>query len=250
MTLSEVAAPRLVLDAGAYAQRVLLQGAEIPWEPTAHARLLAQVAALLRPDLSLIDLGAFVPAAVDARPELRARLSGARRPTAALRALLADEDLARVATELVRVVAAMSSAPVAVQIPSPAAWLAAVAGAARDPEFDADDAENASVYLADWVRRFSALPVDTLLLDGRGAPQEESLDAYGPLLGLAEHYRWAIGLRRHDALDLATGAGEVLDGAFWGGASVPEPRDAVLVISRIDPGAQPETVLEARRRWG
>lgn len=149
-----------------------------------------------------------------------------------------------------RVVAAMSSVPVVVQVLSPAASLEVVAAMARDHEFDDDDAENASVYLADWVRRCAALPVDTLLLDGRGAPREESLDAYGPLLGIAEHYRWGIGLRRHDVLELATGTGEVLDGAFWVGASIPRPRDATLVISRIDPETQPEAVLEARRHWG
>lgn len=37
---------------------------------------------------------------------------------------------------------------------------------------------------------------------------------------------------------------------LWRGASVPELRDAVLVISRIDPDVQPETVLEARRHRG
>jgi hypothetical protein len=249
MTLSEVAAPRLVLDAGEYAQRVLLQGADVPWEPTAHARLVAQIGALLRPDLSLVDLGAFVAAAIEERPAVRERMAGARRPTAALRALLADDALAEDAVAVVRVVVAMSPVPVAVQIPSPAAWLAAVAGTARDHEFDEDDAENASIYLADWVRRFSALSVDTLLLDGRGAPREESLDSYGPLLGLADHYRWTLGLRRRDALDLASGGGGVLDGAFWSGASIAQPRDVALVISRIDPEARPETVLHARQRW-
>lgn len=251
MTLSETrrAAPRLLLDAQEYAQRVLLQGADVPWEPSAHARLLAQVGALLRPDLSLVDLAAFVEAGFEARPELRGRMSGARRATAALRVLLADDGLADDAVALVRVVAATSAVPVAVQIPSPSAWLASVAGYARDPEFDADDAENASIYLADWVRRLAGLPVDTLVLDGRAAPADESLSAYGPLLGVADHYRWTLALRRRDTLELAAGDGAVLDAGFWSGAGVEPPQTAALVISRIDPAAEPEAVLDARLRW-
>lgn len=251
MTLSGIdrAAPRLVLDAREYAQRVLLQGADIPWEPTAHARLLAQVGALLRPDLSLVDLMAFVAVELEARPAVRERMAGARRPTAALRVLLADADLAEDAVSLVRVVAAMSPVALAVQIPSPAAWLAAVAGQARDPEFDEDDAENASIYVADWVRRLSGVPVDTLILDGRQSPRHESLGAYGPLLGLADHYRWTLALRGRDTLELAAGGGAVLDAGFWSGARVDPPNATALVISRIDPSAPPETVLDARRRW-
>lgn len=244
------AAPRLLLDAGEYAQRVLLQGAEVPWEPTAHARLLAQVGALLRPDLALIDLAGFVENRRDARPELGERMAGARNATAALRALLADEELAGEAVELVRVVTAMSPVPVAVQLPSPAAWLARVAAGTRTPEFDADDAENASIYLADWVRRLSGLSVDTLLLDGRAAPWEEALDAYGPVVKVAEHYRWTIALRGRETLSVGGGDGVVLDADFWNGADVEPPRDAALVISRIEPDAEPETVLSARRRWG
>jgi hypothetical protein len=176
-------------------------------------------------------------------------MSGARRATAALRALLADDDLADDAVALVRVATAMSPVPVAVQIPSPWAWLAAVAGEARDPEFDADDAENASVYLADWVRRFSGLPLDTLVLDGREAAADEALAAYGPLLGLADHYRWTLALRRRDTLELAAAEGAVLDAGFWSGEGVDALPTAALVISRIDPAAEPEAVLDARRRW-
>ncbi|WP_336631169.1 MULTISPECIES: hypothetical protein [unclassified Microbacterium] len=251
MTLAATgrAAPRLLLDAREYAQRVLLQGADVPWEPTAHARLLAQVGALLRPDLSLLDLGAYVETELRARRPLSDRMSGARNPTAALRALLADDDLAHDAVALVRVVTATSPVPVAVQIASPWAWLAAVAGEARDPEFDADDAENASVYLADWIRRFSGSSVDTLILDGRAAPPDETLAAYGPLRGLTDHYRWALALRGRDTLELTGARGAVLGEGFWLGEGVDSPRTGDLVIGRIDPAADPETVLDARARW-
>ena len=262
MTVTEVGtrAPRLLIDAREYAQRVLLQGAEIPWEPAAHARLLAQVGAMLRPDPTLVELTAFGCGGTERRPALRERFTGARRATAGLRALLADETLAADAVELVRVVAATSARPVAVQILSPAAWLSDLAPAARDSAFDADDAENASVYLADWVRRFAELPVDTLVLDGRQAPggeepggealAGEALGAYGPLVGVTEHYRWTLALRGEDHLDLAAGGGGVLDARFWAGSPVEVPQDAALVLSRIDPGAEPEEVLAARTRWG
>ena len=85
--------------------------------------------------------------------------------------------------------------------PAPTVWLASThetcdAGTAAD--IDVDDAENMSVYIADWLRGLAQLPVTAVLLDARtaGAPLPDvPLTTYSPILNVTEHYRWSLGQR-------------------------------------------------------
>ena len=241
----------LILDAHDYARRVLLQGARTPGEPVAHARFLAQIVALLRPSVSLLDLGTFVEGLVAADHALAGRVSGSRRATAAIRTVLAEEAIAAQVGELVRVSAAMSPVPLAVQLPSPVRWLVMLTEQYGCPAAAAEEAENASVYLADWLRRLAVTPIDMVVLDGRSAPAGESLGDYDPLTRTAVHYRWRLGLRREDGLEMADGEGAVLPSAFWTDPEAELPSSAAAVIvSRVDPDAPPEAVLAARARLG
>lgn len=257
-TRSATSAP-LVIDAAAYAQRVVLKGREVPWEPALHARHLQQVEALVRPHRRLVDLSAWFDTVAPARPDLVAAMGARSRTGYALRTLLADDTVGEEAAELVRIATVTATSPVVVRLPSPAAWLAAAHGLAGTPgEFDRDDAENASVYVADWLRRLAGFEIDTLLLDGRRADVAggESLDDYPPLRGAADHHRRTLALQKGDALEVAGGAGAVLDPAFWTasagdaaagrsalGAGLP---DADLVLAEVPADADPETVLARR----
>lgn len=236
----------LVLDALDYGRAVVLQGTAVPWEPLAHVRFLGQLAALLRPDRTLVDAGALVAEALAGRPELIEAMGARSRTGYALRTLLADEAIAGSVQEVLRIAAGSGARPLVLQVPSPAAWLlqtARLAGA--DDEFDADDAENASVYVADWLRRFADSKVEAVVLDGRAAEQAESLGDYGPLVGLADHYRWGLALRGASSAEARTGSAAVLAPGYWTGEEVPVP-EADLLFAQIPADAEPERVLELR----
>jgi hypothetical protein len=247
----------LVLDAATYAQHVILRDAAVPWQDvTQYVNFLGQVEGLLKPDVRLVDLGAFYADALTRRADLPAAMAARSRTGYALKTLLADEDLASAAHDLLAVAGQTSRLPLAVQVPSPLTWLArthvTTGGVAAD--LDVDQGENASMYYADWLRRFSSLPVSLLLLDGRaedldGLPAEE-LSAYTPLHNAAEHYRWPLGLRTADGVALHGQElkGVVVPPAYWIEEGVPVP-EGDFALAEIPVEAEPESVLTRLDRW-
>lgn len=242
----------LLVDHQHYAREVILQGRPVPWtDPVAFAQYTGQVQGLLRSDTTLLDLGAFYEDALARQDTLREGLSARSRTGYALRTLLADEPTAVAAAELAQVVARSSAAPLVVQIPSPLVWLARTheaAGAGPLADLSADHAENAAMYVADWLRRLAAPPVSMLLLDERDPrsdqlPQvDDCVDA--PLVNVTEHFRWALG--RRSAQGVRVG-GSRLNGPripqeFWHGAGVALPSGDFL-LADIPADAAPETVL-------
>jgi hypothetical protein len=159
----------VIIDHQQYAHAVILRGQPIPWaDPIAYSRFLGQAQGLLKPDTTLLDLGAVYDFLLVSDPQLRAAISARRRTGYGLRALLADEKAAEVALELAMVVVQTSPAPLVLQIPSPMLWLARtheLSGSGWVADLDADDAEKAAMYIADWLRRMSVLPASMLLLD-------------------------------------------------------------------------------------
>lgn len=240
--------PVLVIDALDYGRAVLLQGGEIPWEPNEHARFLGQLGALLRPDRTLVDVGAFVRHLLRERPELIEAMAVRSRAGYALRTMLGDDRIRDAVVQLLGVVAASASSPLVLQLPSPGVWLPETARLAGvDAEADVDDLENASVYYADWLRRLAEVPIDTVLLDGRGAAVGESLECYGPLRGVAEHHRWQLALRCGDEVQSIPGVAAELAPEFWEGTEVDAPM-GTLMIAEIPGGALQEHVLRQRKR--
>lgn len=242
--------PVLVIDALDYGRAVVLQGAAVPWGPLEHVRFLGQLAALLSPDRTLIDAGALVADAVAGRPELVEAMGARSRTGYALRTLLADESIGGTVFEVLRIAAGSGARPLVLQVPSPEVWLRATAEiAGADAEVDADDAENASVYVADWLRRFAESGVDTVVLDARAAPRTERLGDYGPLTGLADHYRWGLVLRGREDAEARTGTAGVLARGYWRGEDVPVP-EVGLLLATIPADAEPERVLALRSALG
>jgi hypothetical protein len=235
-----------------YAQAVILQGQPIPWdEPAAFSQLMGQVQGLLRPDSTLLDLGAFYDHALGRSASLTAALSARSRTGFALKTLLADERTARDALELAVVVSHTSRAPLIVQVPSPLWWLARMhelSGAGTAADLDAGHAENAAMFVADWLRRFVDLPVHTLLLDERwtGPRELPTLDpaAYMPVTNLADHYRWTVARRGAETLDVlrSTVSGTVVPTDFWYSEADPASGGDFL-LADIPADALPELVL-------
>ena len=115
----------IIIDHQQYAQAVILRGKPIPWaDPTAYSQFLGQAQGLLKPDATLLDLGALYDNAVATNDVLKSSLSARSRTGYALKTLLADEKTGRAALELASVICQTSAAPLVLQIPSPMLWLA------------------------------------------------------------------------------------------------------------------------------
>jgi hypothetical protein len=212
---------------------------------------MGQAQGLLRPDSTLLDLGAFYEHALGRSATLVAALSARSRTGFALKTLLADDRTACAALELADVVSQTSRAPLMVQIPSPLWWLARMhelSGAGTAAELDADHAENAAMYVADWLRRLSDLPVHTLLLDerwvGPGGLPALDLAAYTPVTNVGDHYRWTVARRSAETLDVlgSTVRGTVVPADFWYYDGDPGTSGDFL-LADIPADALPELVL-------
>ncbi|MFF0224185.1 hypothetical protein [Streptomyces sp. NPDC004629] len=242
----------LVVDHQQYARAVVLQGRPVPWtDPVAFAQYTGQVQGLLRPDTTLLDLGAYYDDALARQDLLRAGLSARPRTGYALRTLLAHEPTAVAAAELAEVVARASTAPLVVQIPSPMLWLARtheLSGAGPVTDLTADHAETAAMYIADWLRRLAAPPVAMLLLDerdprsGRLPQVDDDVDA--PLGNVTDHFRWALGRRTAQGVQIGGSglSGPRIPQEFWHGDGVALPSGDFL-LADIPADAAPETVL-------
>ncbi len=242
----------VVIDHQQYAQAVILRGRPIPWaDPADYSQFIGQAQGLLRPDTTLLDLGAFYANATATDERLRSSLSARNRRGYALKTLLADGKTAAAALELATVVAQTSAAPLVMQIPSPMLWLALtheLSGAGPAADLDADSAENAAVYVAEWLRRLSELPVSVLLLDERwtGAGQLPTVHdaSYTPVSNVTDHYRWALARRWPARVQVigSTITGTVVPRAFWRADAAGAPSGDFL-FAEIPADAVPETVL-------
>jgi len=242
----------VLIDHLHYAQAVILRGRPVPWtDPIAYSQFLGQAQGLLKPDTTLLDLGAFYRHTVANDQSLRSSLSARSRMGYALKTLLADEKTALAAVELAEVVAQTTRAPLVAQIPSPMLWLAQtheLSGAGEVTDLEAEHAENAAVYVADWLRRLSGLPLSMLLLDER-CTREAQLPvvddaAYRPVSNVTDHYRWSLGRRTADGITVVgtTLTGKSVPAEYWLKEDATAPSGDFL-LADIPENAVPETVL-------
>jgi hypothetical protein len=244
----------LILDHASFGSARLLHGAPVPWsEPVECQSYFGQAQGLLRPDVTLVDLGAAYAQHLAGRPELVEAMGARSRSGYALKTLLADDPLAAAVVGVTRVLAETNRQPLVLQVPAPLRWLALTRMATGQTDVAAlelDHGESASMYMADWLRRFGELPVTLLLLDGRRADDpaltdlvDDDLSAYSPLVNAAAHYRWGLALRTDDALELhgSDDDGAVLPPSFWVDEPAPEAR---LLLAEIPSAAEPERVLQ------
>ncbi len=243
----------VILDHLDYSQAVILQNRQIPWDdPMAYANFIGQGQSLLKPDLAVLHLDRFYAQEVESNALLRTAMSAKKRTGYALRTLLAEGEVLDRAWALANTVAQTLGDPVVLQVPSPWRWLLAthgLSGRADHRELDADDAENASIFVADWLRNFSELALAGVLLDDRVPPGGEhpvgvDLEVYSPLINVTENYGWTLGMRREDSIDLwkLDLRGQVLDSGYWTGEAAPPPT-ADLIVSELPPTAVPEDVI-------
>jgi len=245
----------VLVDSLDYARSVFLQGKPVPWdEPTKYANLARQAQAVLPADVALLPLDRFYAHRVDGDAQLAEAMRAKSRTGYALRTLLTHPGTTRDVIEFATVFASTQREPLVLQIPSPLRWLASThpaSAATAAADLDADDAENASMYVADWLRGFAALPVAAVLLDDRDLPgspplQRVDLPVYSPVTNVTDHYGWSLGLRRAAGIDVTTGTatitGTVIPPAFWlsGDSTLP---DGDFLLAEIPQDAVPEHVI-------
>jgi hypothetical protein len=188
----------LWVDAWDYGKALLAKGGEPPWldvgELVAYHR---QLQSLVSSDIVVIELESFYHSWLQQSPGLQEAMAAKKRLGYALKTLLADTGAREHLHEIVEALAGLYPAqPVLLALPSPKRWMAIAYGQAHaldGVEVSWDDAESASMYVADYLRSFANCDIAGLLLrDSDGPASDEEVARYQPVLNVAEHYRWQV----------------------------------------------------------
>ena len=235
-----------------YAESVILQGRQVPWqEPMAYSNFFGQAQGLLKPDAALLSLDRFYAQHLASSARLQTAMSAKSRTGYAVRTLLGDPETTEHAIEFATTFAKTQREPIILNIPSPRQWLSRThhfSGSTDISRLGADDAENASMYVADWLRGFASLPLTAVMLDDRNldaiSPVPVDLATYSPVANVTDHYRWALGLRGEDSVELRDNpmVGGVITNGFWFEDNYQLPAGDFF-LSEIPPTAIPENVL-------
>lgn len=261
--------PLLWLEDTAYSDR-LLAGGKTPWLDAAeYVAFRRKAIGLLRPDFVVVPIGAFMRAWVQARPALREAMAGKKRAIVPARTLLADEGMRAQLVEMLRGLrAAFGGPPLVLALPSPRAWVGEAYrlafGADAEVEVGGDEADSCAVYVAEFLRSFGDSGVDAILLEesaGTEPASAEEIGWYQPVINLAGHYRWDIGLRltSGEAFSGETSGvqfvispksiagaanGLALGDAFWTGEAAAAAPAGGFRFATVPADAVPEKVLE------
>ncbi|MGO4382683.1 hypothetical protein [Specibacter sp. RAF43] len=246
-------AKAVVFDHHHYASSVILRGHEVPWDnPIEYASFFAQAQGLLKPDTALLDLARLCEYLTAGNTGLGAAMAAKSRTGFALRTLLADSDVNKAVLDFATVFAQTARQPVVLRIPSPMDWLISThrfGGVAAVEDLGPDDAENASMYVSDWLRAFALLPIAAVLLDNRTTGGDHrhvsvGLDAYTPIANVSSNYRWTLGQLDDDHLHLQaeTAVGGYIPDRFWLDAQGELPA-ADFYFAEVPSAARPEDVL-------
>jgi hypothetical protein len=163
------------------------------------------------------------------------------------------------------VAATKGAVSVLLTVPAPGRWLEQAARQAlSDPGSpDAAGVEVASTCIADFLRIIAGIPVDGLLVDEGPTPHGDltRLEAYRPVLNVADNYGWPVVVRADSAAawphgtvpgvaawlgsaapDRSNGRWGIVAGAeFWDGAE--PPREAGIVLAAVPVDADPAAVM-------
>lgn len=258
----------LWLDYADYAGALLANGM-VPWLDVAGCVAWQRKAqGLLKSDVLTLPVATVCARWLDRQPALREAMAAKRRAVFPLKTLLADEALRAHLVELAAGLrACFSDLPLALACPSPRRWVAEAYrqahGAEAEVEVGEDEADSAAVYLADFLRAFGNAGIDALLLQESADSEPaaaEGLACYQPVLNVAAHYRWDIGLSAPagryaggssglgfvvapSALP-GTRAGCIVPADFWAGAAPPDCPPHGFRYAVIPAGVQPEAVLQ------
>ena len=259
--------PLLWLDYADYAAE-LLAGGRPPWLNVADCIAWVRKAqSLLKSDVVALPIQVICEGWLRSNQELCTKMAARNRVGHPLKTLLNDPDLRSYLVELTAGFrASFGSSILALVIPSPRAWLLQAYELAfeesNDVEVDDDAIDSASVYVADFLRAFGAAGIDAVLLqEDAGVPAVSAvdLDLCQPILNVAAHYRWDVGM--HASEGFSAGASDklgftvsrersdarhsidVLPSSFWNDDMAIDVRGD-RNYARIPPGLTPEVALQ------
>jgi hypothetical protein len=261
--------PLLWLDDLAYSSR-LLGYAPTVWLDTAELMVFRRKATeLLRPDVAVLPVATVMDAALAAAADLRQAMTAKKRTIVPLRTLLAGEHLRSRLAEMTKAMRdAFRGKPLALTIPSPRKWASdayrAAFGADASCDVGAEESDAAAVYVAEFLRSFGESGIDTVLLEESSESEPKSAEEvawYQPVINLAAHYRWELGIHMPIAADFkgelsdvdyfiaprvlpGVPGGIVTPAEFWDDADAPSIAPGCFRYARIPEGTMPERVLE------
>jgi len=262
-------APAVWLDDTVYAEQ-LLAGGTTPWQDSGeYVSFRQKAAALLNSDVIVIPVGDMTDAWLQLHSDLRAAMGEKKRTIFALRTLIADAGLRTQLFDLAQgLQACFPGTPFVLSLPSPRRWVLdayrQAHGADSDPEIGEDETDSAAVYIADFLREFAEVQIAGILLEESPESTPSSageLEWYQPVLNVAEHYRWDVGIRQNSAFAfpiasssisyaIAPGSVEgVISGVaatsdFWNGTAPPDVPNGGFLFAEIPADGTPEKVLE------
>lgn len=258
----------LWLDSNGYTAR-LLEAGQPPWLEVANFLAWQRKAqGLLRSDVVALPAEPVVAALLAKHPQLQSAMAGKTRALFPLKTLLADVPVREHLIEMLNGLrACFPGMPLALIIPSPRRWVDLSYAQAFGPDAacaaGADEFDSASMYVADFLRAFSESGLDILLIDeaeGSEPASSDEIEWYRPVLNIATHYRWTLGLRLPRAefspgavegvgffiaprgLDAPTGI--TTPTSFWTGSSAPPCLPGQFRHAEIPVDANPECVLD------
>ncbi|ANE81715.1 hypothetical protein A7U43_22685 [Mycobacterium adipatum] len=239
----------LLIDDAEYSTTVIRQGSPIPWTDTTMATThFDQVRALLNPDALWVDMGRLFLAHTDSRPDLVTAMGARTRVGYPLRTLLTDSDVLAASREMMETVAKTARRQLLLHVPSPASWLATAHEIAGNPlsEVDADRADSASMYIAEWLGQLGSLPVALVLLDARNASLAETLADYTAVTNVSSHFGWTPAMWQDERIDTAQDHASIglIGAGFWTGDTDAPVPDADVLVTTIPASASPERVLD------
>ncbi len=262
----------LWIDASAYAGK-LLAGGRIPWlDVSAYVAWQRKAQGLLKADVIAVPLDAAIEAWLAAHPALVTSMAEKKRVLFPLKTLLADAGLRAHLVELVGGLrSSFAKTPLMLVLPSPRRWIAGAyaqaSGNSDALDIGADEIDSAAVYVADFLRAFGDSALDGLVLQeareaaGSQPLQAAELEWYQPVINVAAHYRWDLGLQvdgEGSALAGATALGFVIATAavaglisgvvtpasYWSGGAAPPGSASGFRFAEIPADANPEQVLD------
>jgi hypothetical protein len=206
------------LDQIAYAARLFSAGKDVWSDAGGYIAVARQSQGLLRSDVLEWRLGDAQRAAVAADPALARSWQG-RRPSIALRQIMADASLIERSTAVLKALDSLfPNVPrvlVVEGLESQLVWLSSLTTEGGLTTVEADDVDEGSVYLADAIRKLSTVGLSGLVLDVRGPGNlliDDVAELHRPVLNVARHYGWSLGfLVDSQRLPDATGTSADLD---------------------------------------
>ena len=244
----------------------LLAGGKPPWlDVSACVAWRRKAQNLLHSDVAMLPLGVLIDAFVERHETLLEAMRAGRRRLHPLKTLLAEPSLHRHMVELSQALrASFTDAAFALSCPSPrllAAYTARMAFGNDAVEFSDDDIDAASVYTAGFLREVGEVGLDAVLLVE--SADTEPVDAaaamlYQPVINVAAHYRWDLGLLAPrgafpgagplfviapQSVSTAGATGILVAEDFWRGAPPPACSPGGFRYAVIPAKERPEAVL-------